>query len=102
VRVEKLALSNSVTLAALVELLDERGIVKRADVIERVSIRDRKKCLLSLERHHKVFTGTPFDFGCGIAGLSSGIGEAVKCRCCPSFSSYLKIRPSQPLTLDET
>jgi hypothetical protein len=25
------------------------------------------------------FTGAPIDFGCGIAGLSSGIGEGVKC-----------------------
>jgi hypothetical protein len=25
------------------------------------------------------FTGSPIDFGCGISGLSSGIGEGVKC-----------------------
>jgi hypothetical protein len=25
------------------------------------------------------FSGVPFDFGCGIGGLSSGIGEGVKC-----------------------
>ena len=36
VRVEELALSNSVTLAALVELLEERKLVSRAEVLERV------------------------------------------------------------------
>ena len=37
VRVEELALSNSVTLAALVELLEERKLVSRAEVLERVT-----------------------------------------------------------------
>jgi hypothetical protein len=44
VRVEELALSNSVTLAALVEVLEERGIVRREEVLEKAKvIRDRGK-----------------------------------------------------------
>ncbi len=34
VSVEQLTLSNSLQLTALVELLEERGILKRAEVIE--------------------------------------------------------------------
>ena len=36
VSVEELALSNSVTVAALVELLDEKGVVSGAEVLARV------------------------------------------------------------------
>ena len=44
VRVEELALSNSLTLTALVELLEEQGIVRREEVLERARIiRDRGK-----------------------------------------------------------
>jgi hypothetical protein len=44
VRVEELALSNSLTLTALVELLEERAIVLREEVLERARvIRDRGK-----------------------------------------------------------
>ena len=44
VHVEELALSNSLTLVALVELLEERGIVRREEVLERAKlIRDRGK-----------------------------------------------------------
>ena len=44
VRVEELALSNSLTLAALVELLEEQGIVSREQVLERARvIRERGK-----------------------------------------------------------
>ncbi len=44
VRIEELALSNSITLTALVELLEQRGILKQAEVIERVrTIRERKR-----------------------------------------------------------
>lgn len=43
VSVEELTLSNSLQLTALVELLEERGIVTQAQVVERVmAIRDRK------------------------------------------------------------
>ncbi|HUT02295.1 MAG TPA: hypothetical protein VM163_00185 [bacterium] len=43
VSVEELTLSNSLQLTALVELLEERGIVTRDQVVERVkAIRDRK------------------------------------------------------------
>ena len=43
VRVEELALSNSPTRTALVELLEEKGILKRDEVWERVrKIRDRR------------------------------------------------------------
>ena len=44
VGVEELTLSNSLQLTALVELLEERGILKQSDVIERMKrIRARKK-----------------------------------------------------------
>jgi hypothetical protein len=44
VRVEELALSNSLTLTALVELLEEQGIIRREEVLERARvIRDRGK-----------------------------------------------------------
>lgn len=44
VRVEELALSNSLTLTALVELLEERGIINREEILERATIiRDRRK-----------------------------------------------------------
>lgn len=44
VRVEELVLSNSVTLAALVEVLEERGIVRREEVLEKAKvIQDRGK-----------------------------------------------------------
>jgi hypothetical protein len=36
VSVEELALSNSVTLAALVELLEEKNLISRAEVLERI------------------------------------------------------------------
>ncbi len=43
VRVEELALANSLTLTTLVELLEERGVLRRERVLERVrEIRDRK------------------------------------------------------------
>jgi hypothetical protein len=42
VGVEELALSNSVTLAALTELLEEKGVLTRQEVLEKVKvIRDR-------------------------------------------------------------
>lgn len=42
VRVEELALSNSLTLTALLELLEERGIIRRDEILDRAkSIRDR-------------------------------------------------------------
>lgn len=42
VRVEELALSNSLTLAALVGLLEEQGIIRREEVLDRARvIRDR-------------------------------------------------------------
>lgn len=41
---EQLTLANSLTLTALVELLEEKGILRQADVLERMrQIRDRKK-----------------------------------------------------------
>ena len=44
VSAEELALANSLTLAALVQLLEERGVVKQAEVLRRVQeIRDGKK-----------------------------------------------------------
>ncbi len=44
VRVEELAVSNSLQLTAIVELLEERGIMTQGDVVERMmAIRDRKK-----------------------------------------------------------
>jgi hypothetical protein len=44
VRVEELALSNPLTLTALVELLEEQGIVSKEQILERAKvIRDRGK-----------------------------------------------------------
>ncbi|MCI0724767.1 MAG: hypothetical protein L0338_38260 [Acidobacteria bacterium] len=44
VSVEQLTLSNSLQLTAIVELLEERGILKQGDVLQRMrEIRDRKK-----------------------------------------------------------
>ncbi len=44
VRAEELTLSNTLQLTAIVELLEERGIMTQGDVIERVkAIRDRKE-----------------------------------------------------------
>ena len=44
VRVEELPLTNTLQLTAMVELLEERGIMTQRDVIERMkAIRDRKK-----------------------------------------------------------
>lgn len=44
VSVEQLTLSNSLQLTALVELLEERGVLTQSDVIERMKqVRDRKK-----------------------------------------------------------
>ena len=44
VGVEELALSNSISIVALVELLEEKGLMKQEEVLERVRlIRDRKE-----------------------------------------------------------
>ena len=44
VHVEELALANSLTLTAVIELLEEKGIVSKNEVLERMRmIRDRKK-----------------------------------------------------------
>lgn len=44
VGVEELTLSNSLQITAIVELLEERGILKQSEVIERKkAIRDRKR-----------------------------------------------------------
>jgi len=44
VRVEELALSNTLQLTAIVELLEERGIMTQGDVLKRMKeVRDRKK-----------------------------------------------------------
>lgn len=44
VPVEELALSNSLALAALAELLEERGIITREQLLERAQIiRDREE-----------------------------------------------------------
>ncbi len=44
VPVEELTLSNTLQLTALVELLEERGIMTQSDVLERMRVvRDRKK-----------------------------------------------------------
>ncbi len=44
VRVEELTLTNTLQLTAIVELLEERGILKQSDVLERMRVvRDRKK-----------------------------------------------------------
>lgn len=41
---EELALANSLTITALVQLLEEHGVVKQAEVLQRVKeIRDGKK-----------------------------------------------------------
>ncbi len=43
VSAEELALSNSLTLTALVELLQEKGVLTRGEVLERVrAVRGRK------------------------------------------------------------
>ena len=44
VGVGELALTNSVSIVALVELLEEKGLMKQEEVLERVNlIRDRKE-----------------------------------------------------------
>jgi hypothetical protein len=44
VQVEELTLSNALQITSLVELLEEKGILTQAQVIERMKeIRDRKK-----------------------------------------------------------
>ena len=44
VGVEQLTLTNTLQLTALVELLEEKGILKQSDVLDRMKdIRDRKK-----------------------------------------------------------
>ena len=44
VKVEELLISHSLQLTALVELLEERGLFKASDILERMrAIRDRKK-----------------------------------------------------------
>jgi len=44
VPVEELALTNTLQLTAIVELLEERGIMTQHDVAERMkAVRDRKK-----------------------------------------------------------
>ncbi len=44
VRVEELTLTNTLQLTAIVELLEERGILKQSDVLERMKVvRDRKQ-----------------------------------------------------------
>ncbi len=44
VRVEELTLTNTLQLTAIVELLEERGIMTQRDVVERMkAVRDRKK-----------------------------------------------------------
>ncbi len=44
VRVEELTLTNTLQLTAIVELLEERGIMTQHDVLERMRVvRDRKK-----------------------------------------------------------
>jgi hypothetical protein len=44
VSAQELALANSITLTALIQLMEERGIVKQAEVLQRVrEIRDAKK-----------------------------------------------------------
>jgi len=44
VRVEVLTLTNTLQLTAIVELLEERGIMTQHDVLERMkAVRDRKK-----------------------------------------------------------
>ena len=44
VRAEELTLTNTLQLTAIVELLEERGIMTQGDVLERMRVvRDRKK-----------------------------------------------------------
>ena len=44
VRVEELTLTNTLQLTAVVELLEERGIMTQGDVIKRMKeVRDRKR-----------------------------------------------------------
>ena len=44
VRAEELTLTNTLQLTAIVELLEERGIMTQRDVLERMRVvRDRKK-----------------------------------------------------------
>ena len=44
VGVEELALSNSISIVALVELLEEKGLMKQEEVLERVRlIKNRKE-----------------------------------------------------------
>ena len=44
VRAEELTLTNTLQLTAIVELLEERGIMTQSDVLERMKVvRDRKK-----------------------------------------------------------
>ena len=44
VRVEELTLTNTLQLTAIVELLEERGIMTRGDVLKRMKeARDRKR-----------------------------------------------------------
>ncbi len=44
VRVEELTLTNTLQLTAIVELLEERGIMTQGDVLESMRVvRDRKK-----------------------------------------------------------
>ncbi len=44
VRVEELTLTNTLQLTAIVELLEERGILTQSDVLERMRVvRDRQK-----------------------------------------------------------
>jgi hypothetical protein len=46
VGVEELALANSLTLTALVQLLEDRGVLKQGEVLRRVQeIRDGKNSL---------------------------------------------------------
>ncbi len=44
VRVEELTLTNTLQQTAIVELLEERGILKQSDVLERMKqVRERKR-----------------------------------------------------------
>ena len=44
VRAEELTLTNTLQLTAIVELLEERGIMTQGDILKRMmAIRDRKK-----------------------------------------------------------
>ncbi len=44
VRVEELTLTNTLQLTAIVELLEERGIMTQSDVLKRMKeVRDRKR-----------------------------------------------------------